>query len=174
MGLRRKQPKQGGTAAGLPGSSCSGRLRELLRHPYSAMQSQFARVAKGADLGPTACKCALSMLASFLTACWPNHTRTTRKGLAFAGPHAPTLPAALSKQPRQGGTGFPGSSCSGRLQELLRHPCSAMQSQFARVVKGVDLRSTARKCAWARTPWLTWSRKPGKCEWKCSACLQAF
>ena len=24
--------------------------------------------------------------------------------------------------------------------------------QFARVVKGVDLRSTARKCAWARTP----------------------
>ena len=25
-------------------------------------------------------------------------------------------------------------------------------SQFARVVKGVDLRSTARKCAWVRTP----------------------
>ena len=28
----------------------------------------------------------------------------------------------------------------------------AVSSQFARVVKGVDLRSTARKCAWARTP----------------------
>ena len=30
----------------------------------------------------------------------------------------------------------------------------AGSSQFARVVKG-DLRSTARKCAWVRTPWLT-------------------
>lgn len=30
------------------------------------------------------------------------------------------------------------------------HPQS--RCQFARVVKGVDLRSTARKCAWARTP----------------------
>ena len=30
-------------------------------------------------------------------------------------------------------------------------------SQFARVVKGVDLRSTARKCAWVRTPQLTCS-----------------
>ena len=28
-------------------------------------------------------------------------------------------------------------------------------SQFARVVKGVDLRSTAGNCAWARTPQLT-------------------
>ena len=28
----------------------------------------------------------------------------------------------------------------------------AGSSQFARVVKGVDLRSTARKCAWVRTP----------------------
>ena len=28
-------------------------------------------------------------------------------------------------------------------------------SQFARVVKGVDLRSTADNCAWARTPQLT-------------------
>ena len=27
--------------------------------------------------------------------------------------------------------------------------------QFARVVKGVDLRSTARKCAWVGTPQLT-------------------
>ena len=30
-----------------------------------------------------------------------------------------------------------------------------LRSQFARVVKGVDLRSTARKCAWVRTPQLT-------------------
>ena len=29
---------------------------------------------------------------------------------------------------------------------------SAGSSQFARVVRGVDLRSTARKCAWVRTP----------------------
>ena len=28
-------------------------------------------------------------------------------------------------------------------------------SQFARVVKGVDLRSTAGNCAWVRTPQLT-------------------
>ena len=79
----------------------------------------------------------------------PHHTRTTKKGLAWAGQHTPTVPVATSKQPKQGGTaaGFPGSSCSGRLQELLRHPYSAMQSQFARVVKGADLRSTACKCA---------------------------
>jgi hypothetical protein len=31
----------------------------------------------------------------------------------------------------------------------------ACRSQFARVVKGVDLRSTARKCAWVPTPQLT-------------------
>ena len=30
-----------------------------------------------------------------------------------------------------------------------------ISSQFARVVKGVDLRSTAGNCAWARTPQLT-------------------
>ena len=30
-----------------------------------------------------------------------------------------------------------------------------MHSQFARVVKGVDLRSTAGNCAWAQTPQLT-------------------
>ena len=29
------------------------------------------------------------------------------------------------------------------------------KSQFARVVKGVDLRSTAGNCAWAQTPQLT-------------------
>ena len=31
--------------------------------------------------------------------------------------------------------------------------------QFARVVKGVDLRSTAGNCAWVRTPQLTFSRR---------------
>ena len=30
-----------------------------------------------------------------------------------------------------------------------------LRCQFARVVKGVDLRSTAGNCAWARTPQLT-------------------
>ena len=30
-----------------------------------------------------------------------------------------------------------------------------VRRQFARVVKGVDLRSTARTCAWVRTPQLT-------------------
>ena len=33
--------------------------------------------------------------------------------------------------------------------------CDSCTSQFARVVKGVDLRSTAGNCAWARTPQLT-------------------
>ena len=36
---------------------------------------------------------------------------------------------------------------------ILLPPCG--RSQFARVVKGVDLRSTAGNCAWARTPQLT-------------------
>ena len=31
-----------------------------------------------------------------------------------------------------------------------------LQCQFARVVKGVDLRSTAGNCAWVRTPQLTY------------------
>lgn len=33
--------------------------------------------------------------------------------------------------------------------------CSCKQSHFARVVKGVDLRSTAGNCAWVRTPQVT-------------------
>ena len=38
----------------------------------------------------------------------------------------------------------------------LFHSCLyALSCQFARVVKGVDLRSTAGNCAWARTPQLT-------------------
>ena len=36
----------------------------------------------------------------------------------------------------------------------------ARGSQFARVVKGVDLRSTAGNCAWARTPQLTHMHAP--------------
>ena len=47
--------------------------------------------------------------------------------------------------------------------------------QFARVVKGVDLRSTAGNCAWVRTPQLTfrmlgvfmaltWMRKEERCK----------
>ena len=35
------------------------------------------------------------------------------------------------------------------------HGCCFATGQFARVVKGVDLRSTAGNCAWARTPQLT-------------------
>ena len=34
--------------------------------------------------------------------------------------------------------------------------CYNVSCQFARVVKGVDLRSTAGNCAWARTPQLAW------------------
>jgi hypothetical protein len=43
-----------------------------------------------------------------------------------------------------------------RAQGQLRCSETFSGSQFARVVKGVDLRSTARKCAWVRTPQLTW------------------
>ena len=45
--------------------------------------------------------------------------------------------------------------------EQLDHLRSAMfdsltiERQFARVAKGVDLRSTAGNCAWVRTPQLT-------------------
>ena len=42
--------------------------------------------------------------------------------------------------------------------------------QFARVVKGVDLRSTAGNCAWVRTPQLTcFKTKQGKLVFKASA-----
>ena len=71
-----------------------------------------------------------------------------------------------------------GCACNNRWQPLLR-PCrgnagtqthvgqrkpdlgsrargrGSSACQFARVVKGVDLRSTAGNCAWARTPQLT-------------------
>ena len=42
-----------------------------------------------------------------------------------------------------------------RMDLYNSHVCSFVISQFARVVKGVDLRSTAGNCAWARTPQLT-------------------
>ena len=40
-------------------------------------------------------------------------------------------------------------------------PAACCSGQFARVVKGVDLRSTAGNCAWARAPQLTASSVPG-------------
>ena len=43
--------------------------------------------------------------------------------------------------------------CSGRT--LKGSMVADLRCQFARVVKGVDLRSTAGNCAWARTPQLT-------------------
>ena len=43
-----------------------------------------------------------------------------------------------------------GGLCSG-----ICNPWQHVTCQFARVVKGVDLRSTAGNCAWARTPQLT-------------------
>ena len=43
--------------------------------------------------------------------------------------------------------------CSGRTLEGSM--VADLRCQFARVVKGVDLRSTAGNCAWARTPQLT-------------------
>ena len=40
---------------------------------------------------------------------------------------------------------------------MLVAPCLGLViSQFARVVRGVDLRSTAGNCAWGRAPQLTW------------------
>ena len=45
------------------------------------------------------------------------------------------------------------SSCPCLKQKLRPVPMGS--SQFARVVKGVDLRSTAGNCAWVRTPQLT-------------------
>ena len=36
--------------------------------------------------------------------------------------------------------------------EVVSQRLNSCMHQFARVVKGMDLRSTARKCAWARTP----------------------
>ena len=38
---------------------------------------------------------------------------------------------------------------------MLRICPNVLSSKFARVVKGVDLRSTAGNCAWVRTPQLT-------------------
>ena len=51
--------------------------------------------------------------------------------------------------------------CGGGAGRFNLYVCcrSVMQhSQFARVAKGVDLRSTAGNCAWARTPQLTYGR----------------
>ena len=40
----------------------------------------------------------------------------------------------------------------------MRHH-QLLHGQFARVVKGVDLRSTAGNCAWARSPQLTCNKE---------------
>ena len=52
---------------------------------------------------------------------------------------------------------IPQASSLSRLKFGTRLPCKASvdSCEFARVVKGVDLRSTAGNCAWARTPQLT-------------------
>ena len=50
-----------------------------------------------------------------------------------------------------------------RLPLFFTHLKSAHHSQSARVVKGVDLRSTASNCAWVQTPWLTLSRVQASC-----------
>ena len=39
---------------------------------------------------------------------------------------------------------------------MLSSKCGRRHGQFAREVKGVDLRSTAGNCAWVRTPQLAW------------------
>ena len=41
------------------------------------------------------------------------------------------------------------------IESILFHGLTCCACQFARVVKGVDLRSTAGNCAWVRTPQLT-------------------
>ncbi len=44
-------------------------------------------------------------------------------------------------------------------------PLAVVYGQFARVVKGVDLRSTAGNCAWVRTPQLTFLQRGGAGQW---------
>ena len=46
---------------------------------------------------------------------------------------------------------------------LFAHLKTAHHRQSARVVKGVDLRSTAGNCAWVQTPWLTLSHVQTSC-----------
>ena len=55
----------------------------------------------------------------------------------------------------------------------MRHH-QLLHGQFARVVKGVDLRSTAGNCAWAQTPQLTQlttASAPGHTS-RCQQCSQ--
>ena len=46
---------------------------------------------------------------------------------------------------------------------LFAHLKTAHHSQSARVVKGMDLRSTAGNCAWVQSQWLTLSRVQASC-----------
>ena len=46
---------------------------------------------------------------------------------------------------------------------LFAHLKTAHHSQSARVIKGVDLSSTAGNCAWVQTPWLTLSPVQASC-----------
>ena len=75
-------------------------------------------------------------------------------------------PPPLSPPFLKGGGGWGGGGCPHHPRPDPAHPSffEAMQQnarslwpsggQFARVVKGVDLRSTAGNCAWVRTPQL--------------------
>ena len=67
-----------------------------------------------------------------------------------------------SLAPRSRGWYPPASrpSCGRQGTHEKAAESAAPRSQFARVVKGVDLRSTTGNCAWVRTPQLTPSDAP--------------
>ena len=60
---------------------------------------------------------------------------------------------------------FTSSGFNPETQPFLEQLPIFRHGQFARVVKGVDLRSTAGNCAWVRTPQLTFGMLPN-CERK--------
>ena len=66
------------------------------------------------------------------------------------------VPSGLEPETLWMGEGF-------MLHFLFAHLKTAHHSQSARVVKGVDLRTTAGNCAWVQTPWLTLSRVQASC-----------
>ena len=119
--------------ADMSGWSHSARKRKLALSPGVALRSTQVR------MGP----------AASLTCGWRHTERKETTGtrglperhafslsLFLSGPTLKTSPISQCHQ-----------ECQCDQQWLL-----VGSSQFARVVKGVNLRSTARKCAWVRTP----------------------
>ena len=119
--------------AHMSGWSHSARKRKLALSPGVALRSTQVRMGSAASL----------------TCGWRHTERKETTGtrglperhafslsLFLSGPTLKTSPISQCHQ-----------ECQCDQQWLL-----VGSSQFARVVKGVNLRSTARKCAWVRTP----------------------